>query len=309
MALRPAFRACAVAVLGFSIVASPAWGGDQRRIEQAARSAGTLSSATRALIDRATDEPVELGIRATRRWLSGGRAEPAEEHIVFRLPAAAVSLIDFDDLDQTNQRIGWTFCSGTLDPVRLDAEADRAACAPTNRDCPAQGRVAARRHAGEYALRVELTGVLRTVADRHRILWGLSGMRESVWTRVHGPCAYRLDPALDLLATEEPMEASAARACRLSGFVGQVTGDGRRYRPANFLKLEPDGSARLVVRCMAYMHDVPHPMASNCELQGYLGIWPLFLWVPSNRAADWDETFLRVREHLARHVVSRSDPP
>ncbi len=310
---RAALRACGIAVLGLGISAGSAfhaWGsGEPGTVEAIARSAGTLSSDTRALVDRAADAQVILGIRAARRRVSAGHWQPADEHIAFHLPAAAFSLLDFDDLARTNQRIGWTFWSRTLDPVRTDTEADRVSCAPTSRDCLAQGQVAARRHAREYALRVELTGVIGTEQDRQRVLWSLSGMGEGIWTPMHGPCAYRHDPTLDLLATEEPHDPQAARACRLSGFVGGETRDGRRYRPATFLKLEPDGTARYVVRCMAYMHDVPDAQARSCELQGYLGIWPLFMWVPSNRAAEWDDTFLRVRHHLARHAVSRSDPP
>ena len=44
-----------------------------------------------------------------------------------------------------------------------------------------------------------------------------------------------------------------------------------------------------------------------CELQGHFGVWPLFLWVRSDRAPEWDATFERVRDYLARHTVSRTD--
>jgi hypothetical protein len=296
-----------VVAIGLLAGATCSRASEQPSAEEAARRAGSLDNHARALIDQASETPVTLGIRAVRRRVSAGHWQPTDERIVFRLPAGAFSLIDFDDLPRTNQRIGWTFWSRTLDPVRPDTEADRAACVPTDRDCLAQGRVAARRNADEYVLRVEVTGVIRTEENRQRVLWGKSGMREGLQMPVHGPCAYRHDSALDLLATQEPHEASAAMACGLMGFVGRVTSDGRRYRPANFLKLEPDGTARFVVQCEAYIYDVPDRFASYCELQGYLGIWPLFMWVPSNRAAEWDETFDRVRDHLARHIVARSD--
>lgn len=50
-----------------------------------------------------------------------------------------------------------------------------------------------------------------------------------------------------------------------------------------------------------------HPTEFEGTQKEYFGIWPLFLWVPSNRAAEWNDTFLRVRDHLARAVVTRSD--
>ncbi|MBR0656622.1 hypothetical protein [Plastoroseomonas arctica] len=280
---------------------------DQPSAEAAAHRAGTLDRYARALIERASDEPVTLGIRAVRRWVGSGTSIAADERIVFRLRAAAISLIDLNDLRATNQRIGWTFWSRSLDPVRSDTEVDRAACAPTNGACLAQGRVFARRQGCEYELRVELTGVIGTAENRQRVLWAQSGMREGGHTRLYGPCAHRHDAALDMLSTDEPLDSRAAQACQLSGFVGVVGPDGRRHRPANFLKLEPDGTPRFVVRCQAYVRDAPDGRGRTCELQGYFGIWPLFMWVPSNRAAEWNETFLRVRDHLARHVVSRSD--
>jgi|GEM_PF-2600601 len=308
------FRTLVVAALGlgvaaFAAVRACAWDAEPRSVEEIARSAGTLSSRTRGLVQGGSDEPVLLGMRTHRRYLPNQVVERVDEHIVFRFPAAAFSLIDLADGTAGSNRLGWTFWSRTLDAVRPDTEADRVACEPTNRNCLAHGRVSARRSSGEYVLRIEVTSVISTEENRQRILWSQSGMRDGMQTPVHGPCAYRYDSALDLLATEEPHQASAARACRLSGFVGRGTADGRLYRPANFLKLEPDGTARFVVRCEAYMHDAPDAIGSYCELQGYLGVWPLFVWVLSDRAAEWDETFLRVRDHLARHVVTRSDVP
>ena len=280
--------------------ATPAW---------AARNAGTLDGHARALLERASDEPVTLGIRAVRRRLSFERLEAADEHIAFRLPAGAFSLIDFDDLLHTNQRIGWELWHRSLDPVRPDTAADQAACSSSNLACLASGRVAARRAAGECVLRVELTGVIGVEEERQRVLWVRSGMREHLFTRTSGPCAYRDDPVLGLLATAEAHDIRDIRACNLGGLSPHVTPQGRRYLAANFLKLESDGRARFSVRCHAHIHSVPDSEARYCELQGYLGQWPLFMWVLSNRAAEWDETFLRVRDHLARHVVSRTDAP
>jgi len=288
---------------------------DQPSAEAAAHRAGTLDRHARALIERASDEPVTLGIRAVRRQVGADEWTTADEHIVFRMRAAAISLIDFADLRSTNRpdrpgthRLGWTFWSRSLDPVRSDEEIVRAACGPTNSACPAwQGRIFSRREAGEYVLSVELTGVIGTAENRQRVLWGRSGMREHFQTRMFGPCAHRHDAALDMLSTDEPLDSRAAQACQLTGFVGVVGPDGRRYRPANFLNLEPDGMPRFVVRCQAYVRDAPDGRGQTCELQGYFGIWPLFMWVSSNRAAEWDETFLRVRDYLERHVVIRSD--
>jgi hypothetical protein len=284
---------------------------DRNTPEWAARHAGSLDSSARTLLDQGSAEPVVLGIRASRRFLGNDRTEPVDEHIAFRLPAAAFTLFDLDRGGQTNQRIGWEVFSRTLDPVRLDRQADLADCPPEDARCRAVGppnsRLAARRASGEYILRIEVTGVLRTGEERQRVLWGISGMREHLRNPVHGPCAFQHDPGIDMLVTDEPTSLESARACGILGYGSLRTRDGQILRAAQFLKLEPDGSARFVVRCMAYVTAAPDLPAPFCELQGYLGQWPLFMWVPSNRAAEWNETFLRVRDHLAHHVVSRSD--
>jgi len=283
---------------------------EPRSVEEIARGAGTLSSRTRGLVQGGSDEPVLLGMRTHRRYLPNQEVERVDEHIVFRLPAHAFNVLDLEDGERTNQRLGVKLWSRSLDPVRPDIEADLAACPPRDSRCrafgPPGGRVAARRAAGEYVLRVEVTSVLRNAEERRRVLWSRSGMA-SLTAELHGRCAFRHDPALDMLVTEEPAEVRAARACWLSGFNDTYLPDGRRFRPANFLKLEPDGAPRFVVRCAAYIANAPDVRPVFCEMQGYLGVWPLFVWVLSDRAAEWDETFLRVRDHLARHVVTRSD--
>ncbi len=274
--------------------------------EWAARHAGSLDTAARVLLDQGSAEPVVLGIRSRHRRVGNDRTEPVDEHIAFRLPAGAFTVLDF-----TNQRIGWELFSRTLDPVRLDRQADLADCGPDDGRCrlygPPNSRFAARRANGEYILRIEVTGGLGTAEHRQRVLWVRSGMREHSFNRTRGPCAFRHDPHLDMLVTNEPASSEAAMACSLSGFLGLRTQDGRIFRPANFLKLEPDGSARFMVSCHAYVASAPDVAAPFCELVGYFGQWPLFMWVPSDRAAEWNETFLRVRDHLASHVVSRSD--
>ena len=283
---------------------------DRPSSEWAARNAGILDQQTLGLIEQGSLEPVVLGLRALRRFAEN-RTEAADEHISFRLPAASFSVVDLEDGPRGSNRLGWTVFSRTLDPVRLDRDADLAACPRDDERCriigPPNSGFAERRANGEYILRIEVTSVLFTPEHRQRVLWGKSGMGEHVFLRRGRRCAFRHDELLDMLATEAPPDPVAARACELSGFVGMTTQDGRTFRPANFLKLEPDGSARFVVRCRAYVTAVPGgASAPYCELQGYLGIWPLFLWVPSDRAAEWNETFERARSFLARHTEAHS---
>lgn len=300
-----------VVVVGAVALARGGDAADRNTPEWAARHAGSLDIEARALLDRGSAEPLVLGIRARRRFLGNDRTEPVDEHIAFRLPAAAFTLFDLDRGGRTNQRIGWEVFSRTLDPVRLDRLADNADCPREDARCrvvgPANSRFAARRAAGEYVLRIEVTGVLRTAEERQRVLWGKSGMHEHLRDPTRGLCAFQHDPALDMLVTDEPTSLESARACGILGYGALRTRDGQVVRAANFDKLEPDGSARFVVTCQSYIADPPGMAGPFCELQGYLGQWPLFMWVPSDRAAEWSATFLHVRDHLSHHIVSRSD--
>jgi hypothetical protein len=73
------------------------------------------------------------------------------------------------------------------------------------------------------------------------------------------------------------------------------------------MRLAPDSSPKFIVKCSAYVAAGEDAPPRPCEMLGYYGAWPLFLWVMSDRAAKWDATFERVREYLARHTVSRID--
>jgi hypothetical protein len=283
---------------------------DRNTPEWAARNAGILDRQTRRLIEHGSAEPIVIGIRTLRR-LVGEQSEPADQHISFRTPAAAIGMVDLAGGPDTLQRLRWTVFSRTLDPVRPERNADLVACPQGDLRClgpeTENSRIAARRADGEYVLDITVTNVVRSAADRQRVLWGLSGMGGRHLAGVSGRCAFRYDDALGMLATDEPADPAAARACYLSGFVGQTSADGRVFRPANFLQLESDGTARFVVKCMAYVPASAGLGSRPCSLQGYIGVWPLLMTVPSDRANEWNETFLRVQDHLSRHVVSRSD--
>jgi len=276
-------------------------------IAEAEPAATTSQWWARRLIERGSMEPVVLGMRTNRMVQPNGLPLTVDAHISFRFPAAAFNVVD---LNGPSQRLGVQLWSRTLDPVRPDVDADLAACPRGDEHCrrfgPPNSRVLARRQAGEYILRVEVTSVLFSEERRHSVLWWGSGMESRVPDRSRGPCSFQYDETIGMLATDRPREQRAASACNIIGYLGP-DGTGR-YSPRNFLKLEPDATPRFVVRCPWYAWEPTTERPWFCELQGYLGIWPLFLWVTSDSATQWNETFLRVRDHLSRHVVGRSDP-
>ena len=44
-----------------------------------------------------------------------------------------------------------------------------------------------------------------------------------------------------------------------------------------------------------------------CRMLGFFGAWPVVLYVTGDHPAEWEATFDRLREFLARHTASRAD--
>lgn len=240
---------------------------------------------------------------------------PGDHRVVFRVPAAAVSMLDLDEGRMGGQRIGFSLWSETLDPVRPDELTDRAACradGPAS-PCPGSGirpadggRVGARLRGGEYAMQVQMTSIVRTPADRERVLRSLSGLNPFPQRGVrHDPCDVREDVELAMLVGRPPEGVPYRNACGFLG--GGAITNGRTYRPAHFMKLAPDGTPKFIVMCSVYVPAGDDGGPAPCKMQGYFGKWPLFISVLSTRASDWDATFDRVTEYLSRHTVSRTD--
>jgi len=263
-------------------------------------------------------ESLDVAMEAGRVFqVPGSRPNwlPSDHRIAFRVPAAAAVLLDLAEGRMGGQRLGFELWSNTLDPVRPDMEADLAACriggpaAP----CPGSGlrpadggRVGARLRAGEYALRVVVTNIVGVPARSEQAMRRQSGIYPvpRPGLRIE-PCDVREDPELSMLVARAPEGVRHYDAC---GFkTGGAITKGRSYRPANFMRLASDGTPKFVVRCSVYVTAGDDAGPSTCEMQGDFGIWPLFVSVLSDRAPDWDATFERVRDYLARHTTSRTD--
>lgn len=265
------------------------------------------SSRTLALIEGGSMEPAVLGLRGKYMPQSERASLSVDEYISFRLPAAAWAVVDL--LGPGPHRIGVRVWSHKLDPVRLDVDADRDDCAPDIERCRRDGslnkRVRARYAAGEYVLRAEVTSVLWSTDERNRIMLRRVGM-DPRHANVSGDrCSFRYDEELDMLATDRMSSLQAAAACHLVNHLGtDLTG---RYSARNFMKLAPDGTPRFVVRCNSWPWEQAPERPWFCELQGYIGIWPLFIWVPTDRPSEWDEIFLRVKDYLTSFITERSN--
>lgn len=115
----------------------------------------------------------------------------------------------------------------------------------------------------------------------------------------------REDTALGMLIARAREGVGPRDACGF-GAGGAIT-KGRSYRPANFMRLAPEGTSRFIVKCRVYVTAADDAPPSTCEMQSFFGAWPLYVSVLSDRAPEWDATFERVRDYLARHTTSRTD--
>lgn len=271
------------------------------------------SPAARALLDAASMEPVDLALEAGHVFQVPGSVPnwlPGDHRIAFRVPAAAVSLVDLAEGRMGSQRLGFELWSETLDPFRADLVPDRTGCRPSELSpCasagPDGGRVGARYRAGEYPLAVTVTNIVGVPGRRERILRSDAGVEPISSLERGRPCDVREDPELNMLVARTPEGVSSRQACNF-GTGGAVT-KGRHYRSRSFLKLAPDGAPEFAVRCGVYVTAQDDAPPELCEMRAYFGVWPLFLRVRSDRAAEWDATFERVRAYLDQHTVARTD--
>lgn len=275
------------------------------------------SRAGRALLDAASMEPVEVTLAARTLALTSedtnGPVPPAPAHnsVTFRVPAAYLAGIDRDRHGPGASMLVFRLWSRSLDPVRPDEVADAAACGPGElQPCaalgPSGGRVAARRRGGEHPLRITLTDGASSEAHRRYNIRLRVGLARGAGSGILEPCDIREDPALGMLVGRAPEGVNPFGACRFGTTVA-VHRDGRRFPPASFMKSGPDGEPKFGVRCREFVAAGDGAPPGGCELVGFFGVWPLFFSVPSDRAAEWDETFERVRAFLARHAVARTD--
>lgn len=311
--LRPSPRTLLLAV---TLVATMAVAGTCAVGERETPAARAVPREVRELVTAASLEPVELALEAGRLF-QPANVQPnillVDHRIAFRVPAASIHMIDLAEGRMGSQRLGLELWSESLDPVGPDRLADRAVCRqgedpPCAGLAPGGGRIGARVRGGEYGLRIEVTSILRPEAERHRVLRSRAGMAPSTpWWRAD-PCDIREDAVLGMLVARAPEGGgSTMNYCGFNSS-GAVLRGGIFVPPVSFLKLEPDGTPRFNVRCRVYVTaEHGQPQGDSCELVGYLGIWPLILWVRSDRAAEWEATFERVRDYLSRHVIARTD--
>jgi hypothetical protein len=189
--------------------------------------------------------------------------------------------------------------------VRPERVADHEELCRDNRPlhcaAPECGRQARRIANGERSLLFDLSNYTSTPERRQYVLGSLAG--HDTRRRWNGPCEVHEDPALGMLVGQAP-EGQRAQACGVFWSPApHWDTSGRLPRQATFLKREADGSARFVVRCRNWIEDATRPSTTNCQLLAFFGEWPLLMWVPNNRSADWEATYERVVGFLARHLV------
>jgi hypothetical protein len=234
-----------------------------------------------------------------------GRPRPVDERIAFTFPASYWSVIDLKDAPSGSQRLGIEVWSRSLDPLAPDRIRARELCG--NAPCPPEiDPFLPRRDAGEFAVRVEVTSVIGTEAHTQRVLGARSGLNLGE-LYAGRPCAIGCDEAHDLITVSVPEGVPPYKARNFSGH-GSRSREGVVSQPRHFAKANPDGSLRYVVRCTGYTDD-PRGRGGSCQLQGYFGIWPLFMWVDADRIEEWDAVYTRVSDLLARHVAHRTDTP
>lgn len=252
--------------------------------------------------------PVTLTMQATHELLEESdrdyrgdhRYNDVDHRLSFTLPAAYVTVIDLQD--RGSQRLGFTLWSQSLDPVTPDALEEYRVCEPAL-FCP-NGPVSKRLAAGEEGLRIEVTTVIGTETRRQRVLKSVSGLDRKGTDLEGRPCAIGYDPKNDLITLDAPPGRLHRESCNFMASTYVYRGTVQAV-PRHFAKRNPDGSLRYAVKCSGVSSD---PRADTmCELQGYFGIWPLFMWVRPSRIDEWDEYYRRVSEFLARHVADRTD--
>ncbi len=289
-------------------------------VRSPARSEG-LSPGTRALLLTASPESVEITLgsailNVVDETSVGPSFIVADNRLVMRMPAAFVGRVRFNRENPRIQNapgasaLTLSFWSQTLDPVLPDRLADNAVChLPSRSPCAPLGtdggRVAGRHAAGEYQLDVVLHTAAGAASNRRYSVLYMAGLAARGMRLP--PCEFREDPVLRMLVGRTPQGQRIFDACNVSSSGMVETRTGRFFDRATFLMREADGTPKFGVRCRVFTGPEDGAGPSPCKLVGYFGIWPMEMTVPSNRVGEWNATFDRVRNFLARHVVSRSD--
>lgn len=267
---------------------------------------------TQRLIAAASMEPVDVALHATGLLQTTEQGieplAPADLRAAFRVPAAYVAHASDGKGPGGRGSLTLRLWSGTFDPVRPDELADLALCSAEERlrGCPRLGpdggRFEARRRAGEYALTVEVTHVAGA-EQYQRYVMGLQSGTGGGRASGRQPCDTREDAALGLLVSRTPEGIRPSEACNFHSDSARHR-SGRVLRPASFLKLEADGSPRFSVKCSMYVDAAAGVPPFACRMVGYHGPWPVIASVRSDRAAEWAETFDRLRDFLTRHTAA-----
>lgn len=274
------------------------------------------SRAGQALIEVASMETVDIALAATAVSQTTERSDPpdapADLRVAFRIPAAYVARVTDEKRSLGRGWLTLRLWSQSFDPVRPDELADLATCSGEERfqGCPRRGlegsRYAARRRGGEYVITLEVGHTAGTEAYR-RYMMTLEAVVGSESGTGRQPCDTRWDEALGMLVSRTPEGLHPMDACKF-GTVGSIHRNGRALMPAAFLKLEQDGTPRFSVKCRNYvtMADEGVP-PRGCRMIGHHGPWPLIISVQSDRVMEWDTTFDRLRDFLARHEMQQNN--
>lgn len=276
---------------------------------------GHLSREDRALINAAKMEPVQVTLASRVVGMSSIEHGvvpdlAADNRITLRVPAAFAASVSFHQEAGVNRgapgasSVTFWFWTRSFDPVRPDQVADAAACFPRVQRLCDDGRMVERRRNGENVTGVQLWNGPASEAQRRYDLLYAAGI---VSGALVSPCEFHEDPVLGMLVGRVPEGQRIFRACNMGGTPAVHTRTGRTFDRATFLMREADGTPRFAVRCPTFAGPDDGAGAYGCEMLGYFGVWPLIISVRSDQASEWNATFLRVRDFLTRHTVSRTD--
>ena len=283
---------------------------------------GSRTARERALVDTASSEPIEVTLASRMLQVVtatsvGDHAVPKHNSITFRIPAAYFQGMYFGNEDPRTRdlpggsSITLLLWSRSFDPVRPDVMADRAECRrgelpPCEAHLREGGREVRRRRSGEFPLQVRIGNSAGSPENREYNILSKVGLATRPSLRPE-PCDFREEPAWGMLVGRTPTGDRPGTACNVisSGVINTRTG--RFFDRATFLRRAVDGNAKFGVVCPIFVGPDAGITPTDCELTGGFGVWPIFLKVPSDRVADWDEIFDRLRAFLVQHVVSRTD--
>ena len=268
---------------------------------------------TLGLVASGSLKSVKVGLRTTRERLSPAEVDHlnhrshnvVDQRLSFTLPAAYVTVVDLNQGPGGPQRLGFTFWSVTLDPSMPDhLEYSRHCGTASEAACP-ENPFKRRREAAEVEVRVEVTNSIGTDADRRWMIAARSGLDRRGGYKPDRPCDVGYDPVHDLVTLDKPADVQRYHDACDFGSEGTLRHDGLRAVPRNFAKRDADGGLRYSVRCDAF--SPIREAGSLCELQGYFGVWPFFMWVHPSRIGEWDDLYTRVTRFLVQHVAHRTD--